>query len=138
MKTEFDKFLNEYGGPGKAIGFRYSEPSINYTFSINVVVNPELKPVFVKNIIKDIFKKHNVGEDSISFRHVGADEYKLTIKIKGYSKYEIISMIDLLMKNVNKKLRDDVLFIFDSIDLQGRDIEVKNRPIGFKPNQYED
>lgn len=132
MVTRFDEFLNEYGGPGRAIGFRYSEPNIDYTFSIHTVINPDIGYEKIQKTIEDIFKKNNVGEESIEMIHKGGDTYELKIKIKGYSKYEILSMTNLLLNEVHKKVGKDVIFILDSIDLEGKDIEVKQNPIGFQ------
>jgi len=133
MEIKFDKFLNEYGGPGKAVGFRYSEPSIDYKFSIHLLINPSLRPIIVKNGIKKVFKEEKVGEDLITLNHVGKDEHILTIKMKGYSKFELMSMIDLLFKKVKEIFKDDIEFIIESIELFGSDIyeEEPKRQVGF-------
>jgi len=135
METKFNKFLNEYGGPGRAVGFRYSEPSIDYKFSINVILNPEIKIKTFINFIKKVFTENNVGEDSMTFNHLGKDEYILTIKMKGYSKFELMAMIDLLFKKIKSKFEDDVYFVMESVQLDGSDIyeteEEQKKPIGF-------
>lgn len=138
MEIKFDKFLNEYGGPGKAVGFRYSKPTIDYEFSINAVINrKKLTPFKVKTTIAKIFKEAKVEEDSINFNHVGADEYKLTINMKGYSKFELLSMTDFLFKKVKDELQEDIKFILDSMNVLGSDLNdtEQQKPIGFFPDK---
>lgn len=127
MVTAFYDFINEYGGPGRAIGFRYSEPNIDYKFSIHTVINPKIGVKKIEKMIKDIFKKYNVGEDKLKFKHVGADQFELSIKIKAYSKYEVLSMINLLFNEVNKEIGDNIIFILDSINIEGKDLNVERK-----------
>lgn len=132
MKVNFDEFLNEYGGPGKTVGFRYSDPSIKYEFSIITVLNPELDKNEVKQDILKTLKDINAEEDFIKFAHERDDAYKLSIGMTAYSKFEVLSMVKTLFTKIKDQYEEDVIFIPDSTELSGSDIEPKNKPIGFR------
>jgi hypothetical protein len=133
METNFNEFLNEYGGPRKTIGFRYSEPNIDYTFSIVLIINPALKSSTVKSDIAKIFKEANVEEDWIKLVHEKGDGYKLTIGMKGYSKFELLAMTNVLFKKVHEKFKEDIVFILDSVELTGADIDDKTKNLNAYP-----
>lgn len=132
MKVNFDEFLNEYGGPGKTVGFRYSKPSIKYEFSIITVLNPELNKNKIKEDILKTLKDIKAEEDFVKFVHEKDDAYKLSIGMTAYSKFEVLSMAKSLFTKIKDQYDENIIFIIDSIELTGSDVESKTRPIGFR------
>ena len=132
MKVNFDEFLNEYGGPGKTVGFRYSKPSIKYEFSIITVLNPELNKNKIKEDILKTLKDIKAEEDFVKFVHEKDDAYKLSIGMTAYSKFEVLSMAKSLFTKIKDQYDENIINIIDSIELTGSDVESKTRPIGFR------
>jgi len=124
MKTQFDKFINEYGGPGRTIGFKYSEPSNKYIFSICAVINPDLDTHGLEKEMKKMLKSFKAEEDYLKVKNIGADSYEIKIAMKAYSKYEVLAMAKEFFKAVfNKYGKGNIIFITDSIQLGGIDIK---------------
>ena len=132
METKFNNFLNEYGGPYKAAGFRYSEPKIEYTFSVIVLVNTELSIIKLNNDIKNILKDNRIEEDNFNFMKESGDQYELRINMTAYSNLEIIAACEVILKKLTELYPEDINVIIETMDVTGGDIDVKRNPIGFR------
>jgi hypothetical protein len=134
MKTKFKEFLNEYGGPGKTIGFRYSEPTSEYSVSLSFAINKNVIDIKdVESLIKTTLDENDVEEDSITITESDSSfelvKYDLEITMKGYSKYELIAMFNLVLEELTKTFdSNNFMVIQDSINAKGPDIK-KEQPI---------
>jgi len=131
METKFNDFLNEYGGPYKTAGFRYSKPSIEYVFSLNMIVNPEINIQKLTKDFKDIFDKYKLEQDNFNFMKEDDDIYNLRINLTAYSKLEIESAMQVILKEIMKLYNNDIIFIAESLSIEGPDNEIKRKPIGY-------
>jgi hypothetical protein len=141
MKTKFKDFLNEYGGPGRTIGFRYSAPSIEYGVLVPIIINDNVDVDGLKSDIKEILDRNNVEEDFFNLEQVedeqqGYTPYELEIQMKGYSKYELQSMVSVVLDNVAELYEDDLrnedMYILgDRIAVKGADLDPKSKPLGY-------
>ncbi len=129
MKTKFEDFLNEYNGPGKAVGFRYSNPTIEYTFSVILSINPEKNIKVLRRSLYKLLKEFNVEEDWFHFRKFKNDTYKFEISMKGFSKYELSSMIGKLLKKIKEDFSDDIIINTETIEIKGEDIKEEDEKL---------
>lgn len=143
MKTKFYEFLNEYGGPGRTIGFRYSDPVDEYGFLIYILVDTEyIDADSLREDIKEILENKKVNEDYFLFdkdsEYGELDVYKLEISMKAYSKYELQSLIGVVLDAISEMYSDEIdnerlIIVGEQIQVKGPDVdETKKRKIGFK------
>jgi hypothetical protein len=108
MKIKFEDFLNEYGGPNKAVGFNYTKKQTEeYTLNLGILINPENSISEVKDIIQNILNTFNVGEDWFEIIKDDPDNsecclYILRVALKAYNELEIKSLKHLLEKELEK------------------------------------
>ncbi|MCK9477014.1 MAG: hypothetical protein M0R46_13900 [Candidatus Muirbacterium halophilum] len=144
MKTKFYEFLNEYGGPGRTIGFRYSDPVDEYGFLIYILVDTEyIDADSLREDIKDILVDNKIGEDYFDFTlendYMQYDVYKLEIGMKGYSKYELQSLIGVVLDAISEMYSDEIdnerlIIVGDQLQVKGPDVDIeptKKSKIGF-------
>jgi hypothetical protein len=130
MKTKFKEFLNEYGGPGKAVGFKYSEPTSEYAVSVLMAIDDEFIDIDdVHTIINQVLDENNAQVDSVTITEFEEKDeytvYKLEIIMKAYSKYELNSMFNLVITKLSEIYEGDDNFIIvdDSLVSEGPDIK---------------
>lgn len=107
MIIKFDDFLNEfhsYSGPNATLGFRYSEPTNEYSLSLTVKYVENLEDI-VKNILskynipyKDI--KIDIGYSKSLFSKTRPLTQSLKIVFLSYSGNEAYSIIDIFVKEL--------------------------------------
>jgi len=132
MKTKFNDFLNEYGGPGKATGFRYSNPTLEYKFSVGLVINPILELNDVTKSIQELLDENHVEEDVMKMEHLMGDVYLLIIELKAYSKFEIDSMLNVVLDEIVDMFGEDIEILVETIMIVGDDIKHGDEK-AFKP-----
>lgn len=142
MKTKLNDFLNEYGGPGRTIGFRYFEPKNKYDINIPIIIDTDMIDILtLTEDVEQILIDKNIEEDSFEFVEIDdTDEYLkyiLNIKLTAYSKYEVQSMINTVLDNVVELYKDEVeseklIIIGDKISTSGPDLNDKSKKIGYK------
>lgn len=150
MKIKFKEFLNEYGGRGRAAGFRYSEPTKEYGFSVPILFESNIDINDIRDNIEKILKEENVEEDYFKFEKLSNDEirsiiinnidendyfnykemffegltsYLLEISMKAYSKYELRSMISIVTNRLSKIYNKEMLILIDRINIKGDDFD---------------
>lgn len=108
MITIFEKFLNEYRGPFGTVGFRYSNPSKEYTLKLDMKYTPKNE-----DVIKDILTKYDISHENVKLErpYFGALQ-TLSLKFLTYSELEAASIINSLLINLNK---NDIMFDASSI-----------------------
>lgn len=139
MKTRFKEFLNEYGGPGRTIGFRYSKPTLEYGFKAPLLISDNINIDELKNNIQEILKNNNIQEDYYEFDKIKefSDKtlYGLEVSMKAYSKYELNSMIGVILNKLTEiyNNKEDFDILYNNILFKGPDSN-QVRKIGFLNN----
>jgi len=126
MKVTFNEFLNEYSGPKKAIGFRYSKPTNEYKLSLKIFVN-ETEEVVNKQI-EEILKKNEFEEDDFTLTLIEDGEYDFEINFKLYSGGEIQGAISTFLLGL-KNAYPDFKFDEDSIKIDGEPESYKAKKV---------
>lgn len=125
--------LNEYGGPGKTAGFRYSKPNIEYLFTCNIEIGQKIDSKHAKEYIGELLKELKVNEDwyklTKSFDNQlvdlmnDLDVYQLQISLTVYNYLEVESMIDSMVNIIKDDgLSEIFVFDFSSINIDGDDL----------------
>lgn len=149
MKKFKDLLLNEYGGPNKTAGFRYSKPDVEYVFSVLVDIDRKLKPEQVKDYILEILKELKVNQEWFDFKREidnqfielmsDFDTYKLEIALKVYNYLDVVSMLSSIIKIIkDDKLDKTIIIDVESVNIDGDDLDdYVPQSIGFKFNKNE-
>lgn len=108
MITIFEKFLNEYSGNFGTVGFRYSNPSKEYTLKLDMKYTPKNE-----DVIKDILSNYDISYEDIKLeRPFFSSLQTLSLKFLTYSELEAAAIINSLLVNLNK---NDVKFDTSSL-----------------------
>lgn len=141
MKTNFNEFIKEYGGPGRTIGFRYSNPTREYFFSVSFVFNSKLKKQYdmeliegsIYETIEEILIDLKVEEDAMQLEWISKNKLLFSITMKAYSSLEFTAATIAILNKIKEDFEDDIEIIKDSINVDGPDItnEPIKKQIGF-------
>ena len=136
MKTKFDDFLNEYGGPGKTLGFPYSKPNRLYDIKLPLSVSSDINMEEMDKNIASIMLNKNIEEDNFKLLlsdddswFEGGKEYILNIQMKVYSENEVQSAINVIIDVLVKIYGDKIKVHGDKIVAKG-DVPQKKK-LGF-------
>jgi hypothetical protein len=110
MIKNFNKYLNEYSGPGKAIGFRYSKPTSEFTIQCVCEISDDLDidefMTAVKIILTDMdiekFETELVPINKPTKKNSKIVNYVLSVDVVCYSEGEAISIGNELNRNLLK------------------------------------
>jgi hypothetical protein len=125
MVTKFDNFLNEfYTGTYASAGFKTSEPTDEYEFTVDIEYDPKNEEIIKNNILS----KYNIPYNDFSLKHV-SNAQELKIKIISYNKWEASSIISTLLDSLHK---NDIAFDPRSIEAPTLRIGDRTKVSGFK------
>lgn len=109
MIKNFNKYLNEYSGPGKAIGFRYSKPTSEFTIQCVCEISDELDIDEFMTAVNIILTDMNIEKfetELIPIKKPIAEDneanYVLSIDVVCYSEGEAVSIGNELNRNLLK------------------------------------
>lgn len=111
MIANFNKFINEYIGPYGTVGFKYSNPTKEYTLDLNLKYTPENK-----NIIDNILSKYEISYSDLDIeRPYSGALQTLKLKFLTYSELEASSIINSILIDLKKS---DIFFEEESIKIK--------------------
>jgi CxxC motif-containing protein len=109
MIKNFNKYLNEYSGPGKAIGFRYSKPTSEFTIQCVCEISDDLDIDEFMSAVKIILTDMDIEKfetEMIPIKNpIAVDNkanYVLSIDVVCYSEGEAVSIGNELNRNLLK------------------------------------
>ena len=131
MKVTFNEFLNEYGGPNKAIGFRYSKPTNEYKFSLIFVVEYGVTEDELNSQIEEILRKNEFEEDSFTLTEIDGGEFEIEMKLKLYSGAEIQGVMQTFLTEMSE-IHNEFGINQESIKIDGEAPSyTAKKPVGY-------